>query len=72
MPWLVVRVYLPDSVMRQLRLVSPDVYGRPRPATGQHYRGANYDVLIKPGAYLERVNFGSPIITLSQPSAVRR
>jgi dipeptidyl aminopeptidase/acylaminoacyl peptidase len=72
MPWLVVRVYLPDSVMRQLRLVSPDVYGRPRPASGQHLRGVNYDVLIKPGAYLERVNFGSPIITLSQPRAVRR
>jgi Tol biopolymer transport system component len=72
MPGLVVWVYLPDDVMRQLRLAPPTDPGRPRSASGQHYRGVNYDLLIKPDAYVERVNFAPPIITLSQPRAFRR
>ena len=72
MPWLVVRVYLPDSVMQQLRLAPRTDPGQPRSSAGQHYRGANYDVLIKPEAYVERVNMAPSIITLSQPTPVRR
>jgi hypothetical protein len=72
MPGLVVRVYLPDRVIQQLRLAPQADPGQPRSAAGQHYRGANYDVLIKPEAYVDRVNMVAPTITLSQPAPLRR
>ena len=75
MPGLVVHLYLPDSVIQQLRVSPPaDPRQPPRSATAQHFHGAKFDILIKPEAYLDRVNFSPPIIMLSQPTAspVRR